>query len=641
MRMAIGSNKSEIRQDIIWWITTCLISLSLFSCATQKEMQLTDISPKYKDFQGTDLDPLVGKKEYLPFKSSNPTYDDYMLAARKSISTIQFAERTALVIEGKRANKQDIQKELNALSILEEDLPSIVSSIPALQQKGNDLYDTVPNDFEGPKIGKISADLNKINDDLKRLAPIAPGILQSILDIKGELKAEEKEANDKALAKSNEIQPTKADPKVETLPPPVQKNDKDKKKSWKEFLPPEEKKETLVINKLPNKAKVSGSTKGYLATQAKEIEDETLTDEEKRERDYNDQIRKGLVEVFKSEYYRSSKNLEKLLLTHPIPRVRSAAALALGRIKSGRATLQKVIDSDGYQVRPAAYKALADIGDKRSLSYFIAGTKAEDPEVVAASFEGIGKCKDPAGRELILNQGITSDYVIIVAGAIRGLGYNDVPADLELIEKFLKSDEEEITEAAVEALALHESREALRILERAVVDFPKLSLKILDEIGKNPKLSATFSLIRLNESSIDETLKTRIGEHLLRRKAFGKYAFILIENDFLRMNPNERSAPMSYIKKGEIGLVLSATKKEFSVRMDESIVTDIYLNLKMESSTPGSKNAYVSGWVFNPKVEIIEIKKLGGSASGKYSHIKAGKHQNLFNPADKTNTGGL
>ena len=88
------------------------------------------------------------------------------------------------------------------------------------------------------------------------------------------------------------------------------------------------------------------------------------------------------------EYYKKPKALEKLLLTYPIPRVRSAAALALGRLKTGRTALQQAIDKDGYQVRPSAFKALSELGDKKSLPYFISGTKAEEIEVIAKLFYG-------------------------------------------------------------------------------------------------------------------------------------------------------------------------------------------------------------------------------------------------------------
>jgi hypothetical protein len=237
---------------------------------------------------------------------------------------------------------------------------------------------------------------------------------------------------------------------------------------------------------------------------------------------------------------------------------------------------------------------------------------------------------------MIISTGLNSEYIIVVAASLRGLAYNKVPADVSLIEKFLKSAEErEIKEAAIDALSIHGSRESLRVLEENVKEQPELALKILDAIGKNDSLSATFSLIRLNESIEDEKLSTRIGEHLLRKKAFGKYAFVLIEDDFLRQEPNERSQPISYIKAKEVGLVIGESKKEFAVRMGDDIITDKYIQLKLESTIPGSRSQYTKGWIFYPKIEIIEVKRLGETNTGKYSNLKTGKHQNIFNPDEK------
>ncbi|BDA77123.1 hypothetical protein LPTSP3_g00530 [Leptospira kobayashii] len=630
--MEVGYHKYTMGQDIIFkWSVGCLILLSL-NCSSARPFQLTDVSPKFKDFQGTDLDPYKEKKESIVL-TNKPKYDEHILSAKRSISTLEFAEKVALKAELKKFEGQNIQTEMSAASYLEEDLPPIIANLGNLKRKNIELLDDAPNDFDGPSIGKASGALEEIQEGLNLFIPKANKILQSIKNIRAD-SSNYAEKKDIPVKEVQEPQETKKDPEIkpEEKPKEPEKKNKLGKRDIKDISIPKEK---IQINRVAKKNKVTGSAKELIAEQVSK-EDVNLTDDERKEKEYTEKIRKGLVEVFTYEYYKKAKNLEKLLLTHPIPRIRSAAALALGRLKAGRATLQHAIDKDGYQVRPAAYKALSDIGDKRSLAYFFSGTKAEDPEVIAVSFEGLGKTKDPAGRELILNQGLSSEYVIIVGGSLRGLAYHKIPADVEVIEKFIRSEDKEIKEAAIEALSIHGSRESLRILEQNVKDQPDLASKILDEIGKNPSLSATFSLIRLNESIQDENLTKRIGEHLLKRKAFGKYAIILIEDDFIRMEPNERSRPLSYIKSKEVGLVLGETKKEFSVRIGEDIITDKYIQIKIESTLPGSSNQFVTGWVFYPKLEIIEVKKLGeNSSKGKYSNFSTGKHQNLFNPTDK------
>ncbi|WP_411824188.1 HEAT repeat domain-containing protein [Leptospira sp. 'Mane'] len=598
------------------------------NCSSARPFQLTDVSPKFKDFQGTDLDPYVEKKESI-ILTNKPKYDEHILNAKRSISTLEFAEKVSLKAELKKFEGQDIKAEMSAAAYLEEDLPPVIANLGNLKKNNIELMDDAPNDFDGPSIGKASGVLEGIREDLNLYIPKANKILQSIKSIRSDSSnyTEKKETPKEVVIVPEIIK----DPEIKVVEEKPKPKDKFGKRDIKDVSVPKEK---IQINRVPKKNKVTGSAKELIAEQVSK-EDANLTDDEKKEKEYTEKIRKGLVEVFTYEYYKKGKGLEKLLISHPIPRIRSAAALALGRIKAGRVTLQQAIDKDGYQVRPAAYKALSDIGDKRSLSYFFSGTKAEDPEVIAVSFEGLGKTKDPAGRELILNQGLSSEYVIIVAGSLRGLAYHKIPADVEIIEKFIRSEDKEIKEAAIEALSIHGSRESLRILEQNVKEQPDLALKILDEIGKNPSLSATFSLIRLNESIQDENLTKRIGEHLLRRKAFGKYAIILIEDDFIRTEPNERSKPLSYIKAKEVGLVLGETKKEYSVRIGEDIITDKYIQIKIESTLPGSSSQFVTGWVFYPKLEIIEVKKLGGNNSkGKYSNYNTGKHQNLFNPTE-------
>ncbi|XDD46565.1 HEAT repeat domain-containing protein [Leptospira sp. WS39.C2] len=609
-------------QDIIWKGSLWVVLLFYFSCSTSKPFQLTDVSPKYREYQGSDLDPHKSKEVVIPV-TKNRKYDSFIEEAHKSIALLEFGENIALRADSKKTVGEPVEKEMQAAAYLEEDLPTIITRLPELIQTNQSLIDSTPNDFDGPAIGRVSRELGIILESLQQYSPKAIGIQNAIRNLR---------SDSSNYSKGRDI----AEPETKTEDPIlINSENETPEKPEKVIVKKEDSSNKISIKRLNRKTKVTGKATEQINEMVKKEEEEVLSDEEKKDKEYTEQIRNGLVQVFRWEYYRKPKNLEKIVSTHPIPRVRSAAALALGRLKAGRVTLQTAIDKDGYQVRPAAYKALSDIGDKRSLSYFIAGTKAEDPEVIAVSFEGLGKTKDPAGRELILTQGIASEYVVIVAGSLRGLAYHKLDADVEIFDKFLKSQEQEIKEAAIEALAIHGSRESLRILERVATEEPTLTLMAIDEISKNPSLSATFALIRLNESLTDEKFTKRIGESLLRRKAFGKYAIILIEDDYLRAEPNERSTPISYIKNKEIGLILSETKKEFAVRMGENIVTDKYIQVKMESTLPGAKSAFVTGWVFYPKIDIIEVKQLGSDGnSGKYSQLKKGKHKNLFNPIE-------
>lgn len=621
--MEIGYQMFQKGQDIIWKRSLWVVLVLLISCSTSKPYQLTDVSPKYKEYQGSDLDPHKSKSVTIPV-TNNRKYDEFIQEAHKAIALLEFGENVALRADSKKTVGEPVDKEMQAAAYLEEDLPVVISELPGLIQTNQDLIDSVPNDFDGPAIGRVSYELGNILDSLKQNSPKAIGIQNAIRH----LRSDSGNYNQGKDNTEKENKPVVEDPIIVT----------NEVETPKKIIPNKvENLSKISIKRLNRKAKVTGKAK--VTDQINESvkkEEEVLSEEEKKDREYTDQIRKGLVQVFQWEYYRKPKNLEKILTTHPIPRVRAAAALALGRLKAGRVSLENAIDKDGYQVRPAAYKALSDIGDKRSLSYFIAGTKAEDPEVIAVSYEGLGKTKDPAGREMILTTGLSSEFVVIVSGALRGLAYHKLDADVEVFSKFLKSNDQDIKVASLEALAIHGSRESLRILEKFVSEEPNMALLAIDEISKNPSLSATFALIRLNESQTDEKINKRIGESLLRRKAFGKYAIILIEDDYLRSEPNERSRPVSYIKNKEIGLILSETKKEYAVRIGEDILTDKYIQVKMESTLPGAREAFVTGWVFYPKLDIIEVKQLGSDGnSGKYSNLKKGKHNNLFNPIEE------
>lgn len=624
--MEVGYQMFQKGQDIIWKSSLWVVLVLLISCSTSKPYQLTDVSPKYKEYQGSDLDPHKSKSVTIPV-TKNRKYDEFIQEAHKAIALLEFGENVALRADSKKTVGEPVDKEMQAAAYLEEDLPVVIAKLPGLIQTNQDLIDSVPNDFDGPAIGRVSYELGNILDLLKQNSPKAIGIQNAIRH----LRSDSGNYNQGKDIAEKDIKPVAEDPVIIT-------NEVETPKKIEKIIPNKVENPTKIsIKRLNRKAKVTGKAK--VTDQINESvkkEEEVLSEEEKKDREYTDQIRKGLVQVFQWEYYRKPKNLEKILTTHPIPRVRAAAALALGRLKAGRVSLENAIDKDGYQVRPAAYKALSDIGDKRSLSYFIAGTKAEDPEVISVSYEGLGKTKDPAGREMILTTGLASEYVVIVSGALRGLAYHKLDADVEVFNKFLKSNDQDIKEACLEALAIHGSRESLRILEKFVSEEPNMALLAIDEISKNPSLSATFALIRLNESQTDEKINKRIGESLLRRKAFGKYAIILIEDDYLRAEPNERSKPVSYIKNKEIGLILSETKKEFAVRIGEDILTDKYIQVKMESTLPGARDAFVTGWVFYPKLDIIEVKQLGSDGnSGKYSNLKKGKHNNLFNPIEE------
>jgi hypothetical protein len=215
---------------------------------------------------------------------------------------------------------------------------------------------------------------------------------------------------------------------------------------------------------------------------------------------------------------------------------------------------------------------------------------------------------------------------------LRGLAYFKVPVDIDLIQRYISVDEKELQLAAIDALILHNTPESLKSLEDALDKYPKLTNEILDAIGKSKELAATFFLVRASQIYEDEKVIEKVGQLLLKRKAFGDYALVVSNQDSLRMEPNERASSITNINKGDVGILKSSTKKRYVVRIEDELVEDVYRNILVENRILGSKTRYVSGWVFGKKIQLITINKPKGTTPARLKNIQTGKHQNIFQP---------
>ncbi|WCL49804.1 HEAT repeat domain-containing protein [Leptospira sp. GIMC2001] len=610
-------------------ILFCALVLTV-SCVTKQQVKLSDVNSKFANLENSNLDPLRGIRSEKII-TNKPEYDGLIEQANKSIITLKLGENVAESAINKLQNSQDLKQEMAAAIYLEEELPAIIAGIPILENKTKDLKSRMNTDFSGASrssLPAVSAELNRIEKELEIYSDKAPKIFAEIT----RLRTDGNNYASKTTVEESKEEATKDSTEAEGLI---------------EEEPPEEKTERIVQNNSEsesNQNKIAGPEirklpGTYGPTGKVTNPEEEISEQERLERKYNQQLKDGLIQVFRGEANRNVKSLAKLTLYHPIPRVRAAAALALGRIKQGRWSLQNAIDKDGYVVRTAAFKALAEIGHKSSLSYFIAGSKSNDPEIQAPSFHGLGKTKDPVGRELILSRGLTSDKIIVIAESLRGLGYFRVPADLELIRKYLAVDDKELKTASIESLVIHNTPDSLKVLEESLNDYPQLTLEILEAIGQSSELAATFFLVRASQLYEDEKILERVGQLLLKRKAFGLYGLVMVQEDFLRTQPNERATVKNMVRLTDVGIVHKATPKRYVVRVGESLLEDVYRDVTFENRIAGTKARYSRGWIFGKKMQLISISKPGSNKPAKLENLETGKHQNLFDPGtNKTST---
>lgn len=355
-----------------------------------------------------------------------------------------------------------------------------------------------------------------------------------------------------------------------------------------------------------------------------------LTPKERQEIEYDLSLKKGILTVFRAEAEKRYKVLDRIALTHSIPRVRAAAVLAIGRMgRGGVKTLHHVIERDGEAVRQAAYKALADIGSPSSLDYFFRGIKSNDPDIQFSSWRGMGKTKDPSARDALIRQGIRSSRTEIVKASLLGLAAFQVNDDLKLFKTYLDSDDPELQKTAIEALGIHKTRASLRILEQTLETKPELVKNIIEAIGQNTSLYGTYSFIRILENSASDELTQRVLAQLNLRKAFYQFGTVIVEGGSSQENPYPTSRKLRALTTGEVGKILKKSDRRFIQRVGEKFVEDHYYLLLLESKNPESYYETFQSWVFGPYLKIRTIIAPPKEKKGKRYKRK----QNKFTPA--------
>ncbi|MBK8397528.1 MAG: HEAT repeat domain-containing protein [Leptospiraceae bacterium] len=323
------------------------------------------------------------------------------------------------------------------------------------------------------------------------------------------------------------------------------------------------------------------------------------------------------IEIQESKNNKSSvKQIARILLTNPIPEVRSEAARALGRMGRGTKALHRAIDTDAYEVRQHAYKALEKIGSRTSLKYFIKGTKSSDVDIKIASFKGLGKTRSSLGRDMIIRVGLNSRDPNVVAAALDGLGNFSRKDDLETLRRFLKSDVQEHQSGAVRGLGNSKIPESLDILSSAISENPGLEPEVIFAISKKKTLNATLLLMKMMQTNKNENYQAIIQRELNLRKAYGKYAIVKTNSATIRKLPRASSEKVLVLANTDVAKIRKVTEKRFKVKMNNTVIEDRYYLLQAIANKEGSKKSIVEGWVFGAKINVVNIanpaKKAGG-----------------------------
>ena len=99
--MEVGYHMFQKGQDIIWKGSLWVVLILLVSCSSSKPFQLTDVSPKYREYQGSDLDPHKSKDVVIPV-TKNRKYDSFIEEAHRTIALLEFGENIALRADSKK-----------------------------------------------------------------------------------------------------------------------------------------------------------------------------------------------------------------------------------------------------------------------------------------------------------------------------------------------------------------------------------------------------------------------------------------------------------------------------------------------------------------------------------------------------------
>ncbi|MCX7999006.1 MAG: hypothetical protein N3A69_08670 [Leptospiraceae bacterium] len=301
------------------------------------------------------------------------------------------------------------------------------------------------------------------------------------------------------------------------------------------------------------------------------------------------------------------RQISRILLSHSLPEVRARAAQSLGKLGKGVRSLHKAIDTDGYQVRQEAYKSLEKLGQRQSLKYFLKGIKSTDPEIRISCFRGLGKTKSSIARNILLKEGISSPDHTILAASLIGLGYFSRKEDIELFKKYLDSEVTDVKSAAVIALGISKIPVTTHLLLKYYETNPSMEPDVIHALSQKKNLAGTLALIKIMNNSKNENYQGMIQKELYLRRAFGNYAIVKTNTATLRKFHKASSEKVAILQKGDVAKIRKATEKLYKATMNKEILEDRYYLLQVVNMDSQTRKQIIQGWVFGPKIEVINL----------------------------------
>jgi len=131
--------------------------------------------------------------------------------------------------------------------------------------------------------------------------------------------------------------------------------------------------------------------------------------------------------------------------------------------------------------------------------------------------------------------------------------------------------------------------------------------EVIHAISQKKTLAGTLTLIKLLQATKNENYQAIIQKELYLRKAFGNYAIVKTNTASIRKYSRASANKVGILKKGEVARIKKVTEKLFKAKMNGEILEDRYYLVQAVNENEISKKQIIEGWVFGPKINIINL----------------------------------
>lgn len=223
------------------------------------------------------------------------------------------------------------------------------------------------------------------------------------------------------------------------------------------------------------------------------------------------------AEILRAED-RRDPGAARAALDHSSHDVRSAAALALGRIRdrADRSSLERALDDRAATVRAAAAIGLGLLGDRAASGPLAAHASDPVSAVRAAVADGLGRLADPGTEGIVARLLADDDPAVLVAASFAVLGFERPAFAVDPLIALAEHGQRDALLAAVETLARLSARprwlelEALRRVRERMIDLtrsPHPELRRLGALGltvpgSDPEAAAVGRLVEDAEPDV-------------------------------------------------------------------------------------------------------------------------------------------